>query len=79
MLAGGIAAFALAYGLFTLETTALLALPFLLAGVGIGAVEDGPALALKESRGSAFGMLATVRSVATWLPTSSAFSGPLFP
>lgn len=70
VLAGGVAAFALAYGLFALGTTAvaLLAVPFLLAGVGIGAVETAQhsavaALAPKDLRGSAFGLLATVQSL----------------
>lgn len=70
VLAGGVAAFALSYGLFTLDTTAVafLVVPFLLAGVGIGAVETAQhsavaALAPKELRGSAFGMLATVQSL----------------
>lgn len=70
VLASGVAAFALAYGLFTVDTAAivLLAIPFVLAGVGIGAVETAQhsavaALAPKGLRGSAFGMLATVQSL----------------
>lgn len=70
VLAGGVAAFALAYGLFTLNSpaVAVLAVPFMLAGVGIGAFETAQhsavaALAPKDLRGSAFGMLATVQSL----------------
>ncbi|MFE2719156.1 MFS transporter [Streptomyces mirabilis] len=70
VLAGGVAAFLLSYGLFTIDATtiAFLAIPFLLAGVGIGAVETAQhssvaALAPKDLRGSAFGLLATVQSL----------------
>lgn len=70
VLAGGVAAFAAAYGLFAINTAtvALLAVPFVLAGAGIGAVETAQhsavaALAPKDLRGSAFGMLATVQSL----------------
>ncbi|MER6712643.1 MFS transporter [Streptomyces sp. NPDC000877] len=70
VLAGGVAAFGLSYGLFALDMTAVavLAVPFLLAGVGIGAVETAQhsavaALAPEELRGSAFGLLATVQSL----------------
>jgi hypothetical protein len=70
VVAGGVAALALSYGLFALDTTAVavLAVPFLLAGVGIGAVETAQhsavaALAPEELRGSAFGLLATVQSL----------------
>ncbi|MFD9411713.1 MFS transporter [Streptomyces sp. NPDC059989] len=70
VLAGGVAAFAFSYGLFTIDASAiaLLAIPFVLAGVGIGAVETAQhsavaALAPKGLRGSAFGMLATVQSL----------------
>ncbi|MFI6685704.1 MFS transporter [Streptomyces sp. NPDC050485] len=70
VLTGGVAAFALAYGLFTIDSAAivLLAVPFVLAGIGIGAVETAQhsavaALAPKDLRGSAFGMLATVQSL----------------
>lgn len=69
VLAGGVAGFALSYGLFMVDTTAvaLLALPFVLAGIAIGAVETAQhsavaALAPEDLRGSAFGMLATVQS-----------------
>ncbi|MFG2668570.1 MFS transporter [Streptomyces sp. NPDC048387] len=70
VLAGGVAAFAVSYGLFTIDAAAVvfLAVPFVLAGVGIGAVETAQhsavaALAPKDLRGSAFGMLATVQSL----------------
>ncbi|WP_329553680.1 MFS transporter [Streptomyces sp. NBC_00696] len=70
VLAAGVAAFAFSYGLFTINASAIafLAVPFLLAGVGIGAVETAQhsavaALAPKDLRGSAFGMLATVQSL----------------
>ncbi|MET7293114.1 MFS transporter [Streptomyces griseoloalbus] len=69
VLAGGVAAFALAYGLFTLDVAAVafLAVPFLLAGTGIGAVETAQHSAVatfapEDLRGSAFGMLATIQS-----------------
>ncbi|MFG2981290.1 MFS transporter [Streptomyces sp. NPDC048258] len=70
VLAAGVAAFAFSYGLFAADATAIafLAVPFVLAGVGIGAVETAQhsavaALAPKDLRGSAFGMLATVQSL----------------
>lgn len=70
VLAGGVAAFAAAYSLFTVDTTAIAlpAVPFVLAGIGIGAVETAQhsavaALAPNDLRGSAFGMLATVQSL----------------
>jgi MFS family permease len=70
VLAGGVAAFALSYGLFAVSGADLvvLAIPFLLAGVGIGAVETAQqaavaALAPTDLRGSAFGLLATVQSL----------------
>ncbi|MFJ9948370.1 MFS transporter [Kitasatospora sp. NPDC091207] len=70
VLAGGVAAFAAAYGLFAIDTAAIgvLALPFVLAGMGIGAVETAQhsavaALAPSDLRGSAFGALATVQSL----------------
>ncbi|KJE22633.1 arabinose efflux permease family protein [Frankia torreyi] len=66
----GVAAFAGAYGLLATDITgvALLAAPFLLAGLGIGAVETAQhaavaALAPTDLRGSAFGLLATVQSL----------------
>ncbi|MFB7442837.1 MFS transporter [Streptomyces mirabilis] len=70
VLAAGVAAFALSYDLFALSGAAIafLAVPFVLAGVGIGAVETAQhsavaALAPADLRGSAFGMLATVQSL----------------
>ncbi|MGR6972573.1 MFS transporter [Streptomyces cynarae] len=70
VLAGGVGAFAVAYGLFALSgaLVVILAVPFVLAGIGIGAVETAQhsavaALAPKELRGSAFGLLATVQSL----------------
>ncbi|KUL38193.1 MFS transporter [Streptomyces sp. NRRL F-4489] len=70
VLAGGVAAFAAAYGMFAVNGTAVafLAVPFVLAGVGIGAVETAQhsavaALAPTALRGSAFGLLATVQSL----------------
>jgi MFS family permease len=69
VLAGGVLAFAAAYGLFAVTgaVVAILAVPFVLAGIGIGAVETAQhsavaALAPADLRGSAFGMLATVQS-----------------
>ncbi|WP_206305446.1 MFS transporter [Actinacidiphila soli] len=57
-------------GLFTINGAAIafLAVPFILAGIGIGAVETAQhsavaALAPKDLRGFAFGMLATVQSL----------------
>ncbi|MEU0170234.1 MFS transporter [Streptomyces iakyrus] len=70
VLAAGVAAFATAYGLFAAGGTvvAVLAIPFVLAGVGIGAVETAQhsavaTLAPEDLRGSAFGLLATVQSL----------------
>ncbi|MFI1939808.1 MFS transporter [Streptomyces purpureus] len=69
VLAGGVALFGVAYGLFAGagDAVAVLAVPFVLAGAGIGAVETAQhsavaALAPPEVRGSAFGLLATVQS-----------------
>jgi MFS family permease len=69
VLAGGVAGFALSYGLFIVDAAAVafLAVPFILAGIGIGAVETAQhsavaALAPEDLRGSAFGMLAAVQS-----------------
>ncbi|MFJ5220155.1 MFS transporter [Streptomyces sp. NPDC088354] len=83
VLTAGVAAFAAAYGLFTLNTTVvlLLAVPFVLAGVGIGAVETAQhsavaALAPKDLRGSAFGALATVQSLGNL--AASAVAGVLW-
>jgi MFS family permease len=83
VLAGGVAAFALAYGLFAVGggAIAFLALPFALAGIGIGAVETAQhsavaSLAPTDLRGSAFGMLATVQSFGNLV--ASAVAGVLW-
>ncbi|MFE2093860.1 MFS transporter [Streptomyces sp. NPDC059460] len=77
------ASFGAAYALFATTGTAiaLLAVPFLLAGVGIGAVETAQhsavaSLAPKDLRGSAFGMLATVQSLGNL--AASAIAGVLW-
>ena len=79
MLAAGVAAFALAYALFAAggSAIALLAVPFVLAGIGIGAVETAQhaavaALAPTDVRGSAFGLLATVQSAGNLAASSIA-------
>jgi MFS family permease len=79
VLAVGVAAFAVAYGLLagTGAVVAVLAIPFVLAGVGIGAVETAQhsavaALAPKDLRGSAFGMLATVQSLGNLAASAAA-------
>ncbi|MGW1088511.1 MFS transporter [Streptomyces sp. NPDC002596] len=83
VLTGGVASFGAAYALFatTGAAIALLAVPFLLAGVGIGAVETAQhsavaSLAPKDLRGSAFGMLATVQSLGNL--AASAVAGVLW-
>ncbi|RKR88292.1 MFS-type transporter involved in bile tolerance (Atg22 family) [Micromonospora pisi] len=79
VLAAGVAAFAAAYGLFTVNEAAIafLAIPFLLAGIGIGTVETAQhsavaALAPTHLRGSAFGMLATVQSLGNLAASTTA-------
>ncbi|WP_405144364.1 MFS transporter [Sphaerisporangium sp. NBC_01403] len=79
VLAGGVAVFAVAYALFAANESAiaLLAVPFVLAGIGIGAVETAQhaavaALAPTELRGSAFGLLATVQSLGNLAASSIA-------
>jgi MFS family permease len=69
VLAGGVAAFLLAYATFaaTGPSVPVLALAFVLAGVGIGCVETAEHAAVAVAapahiRGSAFGLLATVQS-----------------
>jgi MFS family permease len=69
LLATGVAAFALAYAGFAVApaSIAVLAMPFLLAGVAIGCVETAEhaavaLLAPEHLRGSAFGLLAFVQS-----------------
>ncbi|MGP3980574.1 MFS transporter [Streptomyces sp. KR80] len=83
VLAGGVAAFAAAYGMFAVTgaVVAVLAVPFVLAGVGIGAVETAQhsavaALAPADLRGSAFGLLATVQSLGNL--TASTVAGVLW-
>ena len=83
VLTAGVGAFSAAYALFTLDTTAvvLLAVPFVLAGIGIGAVETAQhsavaALAPPDLRGSAFGMLATIQSLGNL--AASAIAGLLW-
>ncbi|WP_441251528.1 hypothetical protein [Kitasatospora sp. McL0602] len=82
VLTAGVAAFAAAYGLFTIDTpaVAVLVVPFVLAGAGIGAVETAqhPAVAVlapKNLRGSAFGLLA-LQSLGNL--AASAVAGPLW-
>jgi MFS family permease len=69
VLVGGVAMFGLAYAGFGLTgaSLAVLALPFIAAGIGIGAVETAEnaavaALAPENMRGSAFGLLATIQA-----------------
>ncbi len=69
VLAAGVAVFALTYTGFALTPAdiATLAVPFVLAGIGIGAVETAEhaavaALAPATARGSAFGVLAAVQA-----------------
>jgi MFS family permease len=70
VLAVGVVAFAVAYLAFALPIVAVaaLAVPFTLAGVGIGAVETAQHSAVAtrapdDLRGSAFGLLATIQAV----------------
>jgi MFS family permease len=81
--AAGVTAFLLAYLLFATAgpTIALLAVAFVLAGVGIGCVETAEhaavaALAPVELRGSSFGLLATMQAVGNL--TASAIAGLLY-
>ncbi len=81
--AAGVMTFLLAYLLFaaTGPTIALLALAFVLAGVGIGCVETAEhaavaAFAPVELRGSAFGLLATVQAIGNL--AASAIAGLLY-
>jgi MFS family permease len=83
VLAVGVACFAGAYALLaaTGASLALLAVAFLAAGVGIGAVETAEhaavaALAPEHLRGSAFGLLATVQSFGNF--AASAVVGLLY-
>jgi len=84
VLAGGIAAFALAYAGFaaTDASISLLAAAFALAGVGIACVETAEhaavaTLAPDGVRGSAFGVLAAVQSFGNVV--ASAVVGLLYP
>lgn len=70
VLAAGVGMFAFAYAGFAIGTTSLVvsALPFLAAGIGIGAVETAEhaavaARAPQALRGSAFGLLAAIQAV----------------
>lgn len=83
VLTAGVAAFAVSYGLFAVvgADVLVLAVPFVLAGIGIGAVETAQhsavaSLAPAELRGSAFGMLATVQSLGNF--AASAIAGVLW-
>ncbi|MFD8212220.1 MFS transporter [Streptomyces sp. NPDC059697] len=83
VLTGGVAAFAAAYGMFAVAgaVIAVLAVPFVLAGVGIGAVETAQhsavaTLAPAGLRGSAFGLLATIQSLGNL--AASAVAGVLW-
>jgi MFS family permease len=83
VLAGGVAAFALAYAGFaaTEASLAVLAAAFALAGIGIGCVETAEhaavaTLAPEGLRGSAFGVLAAVQSLGNVV--ASAVAGLLY-
>ncbi|HEU4421170.1 MAG TPA: MFS transporter [Pilimelia sp.] len=83
VLAGGVAMFGFAYAGFSLTgaSLAMLALPFIAAGIGIGAVETAEhvavaALAPENLRGSAFGLLATIQAVGN--VAASAIAGILW-
>lgn len=69
VITGGVAAFLVAYLVFAFSgpTIALLAVGFVLAGIGIGAAETAQTAAVaaeapEELRGSAFGLLATIQA-----------------
>jgi MFS family permease len=79
VLAGGIAAFAVAYAAFAGATASvpLLAAAFAVAGVGIGCVETAEHAAVatfapEALRGSAFGLLAAVQSLGNLVASSVA-------
>jgi MFS family permease len=83
VLAAGVVAFAIAYAGFAAgpTSTVALALPFALAGVGIGCVETSEhaavaAFAPPGLRGSAFGLLAFVQAAGNL--TASAVAGLLW-
>jgi MFS family permease len=83
VLAVGVVAFAVAYAGFAFgpTATAILAVPFVLAGVGIGCVETSEhaavaAFAPAELRGSAFGLLAFTQAMGNL--AASAIAGLLW-
>jgi MFS family permease len=83
VLATGMAGFAIAYAVFAFDVTSIvvLAVPFVLAGVGIGCVETSEhaavaALAAQDIRGSAFGLLAFVQAAGNL--AASAVAGVLW-
>jgi MFS family permease len=83
VLAGGVAMFGFAYAGFGLTgaSLAMLALPFIAAGIGIGAVETAEhaavaAFAPENMRGSAFGLLATIQAAGN--VAASAIAGILW-
>ncbi len=79
VLAGGVAAFALAYVAFAGvgASIPILAVAFAVAGVGIGCVETAEhaavaALSPEGLRGSAFGLLAAIQSFGNLVASSTA-------
>jgi MFS family permease len=79
VLAGGVATFLAAYVTFALvdDSLAVLAVAFVLAGVGIGCVETAEhsavaTMASADVRGSAFGALAVVQSVGNFAASTIA-------
>ncbi len=76
MFGAGVALFGLAYVVFAAAPgVVLLALAFIAAGIGIGAVETAEhaavaSLAPVELRGSAFGLLAAIQSVGDFLASA---------
>lgn len=83
VVAGGVAAFLLAYltFAFTPAIVGVLAVAFVLAGIGIGAAETAQtaavaALAPEQLRGSAFGLLATIQAGGN--VAASAIAGALY-
>jgi MFS family permease len=83
VVAGGVAAFLLAYltFAFTPPLAAVLAVAFVLSGIGIGAAETAQTaavavLAPEHLRGSAFGLLATIQAAGN--VAASAVAGALY-
>jgi MFS family permease len=79
VLAGGTIAFAIAYLVLALTGASMivLAIGFVLAGIGIGCVETAEhaavaVLAAENLRGSAFGLLATAQSLGNFVASSIA-------